>query len=201
MNSSMSRIISIQPVIPPGEDEKPALTPAEEWNENRIAIDQLSRQGQWPEVLELLRRLTTKHKNNEIYKALAQRVWVGLKTQAPAIEVVQSLYHLLNTLGPTHELAPAVCALAQLLAIHRTPDHPDQELAIGHTQQMFSMVCGALNITGDEEFQNWVKAKQLDEPDLFIPEIIRMLEMMVGDDWWIDREGLQKELEQARQAD
>lgn len=198
MNPTMPRIIPIQSA--PQTEEAPTLTPAEEWNEDRIALDRLSREGNWPEVLTILRRLSTKHKNKEIYKALAQRIWVGLKTEAPAIEVVQSLFHLLNTLGPRHELAGAICALAHLIAKHRTPDHEDHDLAIGQSQQMFSLVCDTFNVIGEEAFQIWVQAKRLDDPDAYIPAILKGLEMMVGDEWWIDREGLQKELEQAQRA-
>ncbi|MBF0628741.1 MAG: hypothetical protein HQL91_11055 [Magnetococcales bacterium] len=200
MNPAMPRIIPIQPDPSVAGTEKPALSPAEEWNEDRVAIDRLSRQGNWPEVLTILKRLSTKHKNKEIYKALAQRIWVGLKTDAPAIEVVQSLFHLLNTLGPSHDLAPYICALAHLLAKHRTPDHEDRDLAIGQSQQMFSLVCDTYNVIGEEAFQIWVEAKGLDNPDGYIPSILKGLEMMVGDDWWIDRDGLQRELEQAQRA-
>ncbi|NGZ06702.1 MAG: hypothetical protein G8237_10130 [Magnetococcales bacterium] len=197
MNPAMPRIIPIQAE---STAEPPTLTPAQEWNEDRIALDQLSREGQWPEVLTILKRLSTKHKNKDIYKALAQRIWVGLKTEAPAIEVVQALFHLLNTLGPRHELAPAICALAHLLAKHRTPDHEDRDLAIGQSQQMFSLVCDTLKVIGEEAFQIWVKAMHLDDPDHYIPTILKGLEMMVGDEWWIDRDQLQRSLEQAQRA-
>ncbi|MBF0262648.1 MAG: hypothetical protein HQL97_12540 [Magnetococcales bacterium] len=200
MTPSIPRIIPILSEQPPQTEEKPTLSAAEEWNEDRIAVDRLSREGNWTDVLTILRRLSTKHKNKEIYKALAQRIWVGLKTDAPAIEVVQSLFHLLNTLGPRHDLAPAICALAHLLAKHRSPDHADRDLAIGQSQQMFSLVCDTYNIIGEEAFQIWVQAKQLDDPDLYIPSILKGLEMMVGDDWWIDRDKLQNELEQAQRA-
>ncbi|MBF0340034.1 MAG: hypothetical protein HQL95_03620 [Magnetococcales bacterium] len=195
------RIIPIQSAEPAqSADAPPTRTPSEEWNDDRIAMDQLSREGNWPEVLVILKRLSTKHKTTEIYKALAQRIWVGLKTQAPAIEVVQSLFHLLNTLGPRHDLAPAICALAHLLAKHRTPDHPDRDLAIGQSQQMFSLVCDTFNVIGEEAFHIWVEGKQLNDPDHYIPTILKGLEIMVGDDWWIDREALQKDLEQAQRA-
>lgn len=201
MNQPTPRIIPIQPLPPVVEsDDTSVLSPAEEWNEDRKALDQLSRDGNWTEALKILKRLSTKHKNTEIYKALAQRIWVGLKTQTPAIEVVQSLFHLLNTLGARHEIAPAICALAHLIAKHRTPQHEDRDLAIGQSQQMFSIVCDSLNIVGDEAFKIWVTANRMDQPDYYVPIVLHGLDIMVGDDWWIDKEGLQKELEQVQQS-
>lgn len=204
MSSSTSRIIPIQPLQSaaslPGESPEPTLSPAEEWNADRREIDRLSRDGNWPEILKILRRLSTKHKNHEIYKALAQRIWVGLKTEAPAIEVVGSLFHLLNTLSARHELAPSICALAHLIAKHRTPEHEDRDLAIGQSQQMFSIVCDNYNVIGEEAFAIWVNANRLDQPDHYIPQVMSGLEIMVGDEWWVDRQRLQQELEQVQSA-
>ncbi|MEO5330797.1 MAG: hypothetical protein H7839_02130 [Magnetococcus sp. YQC-5] len=82
----MLGFIPIQPFPPVVESgDISVLFSAEEWNEDRKALDQLSRDGNWPEALKILKRLLTKHKNTEIYKALAQRIWVGLKTQTSAI--------------------------------------------------------------------------------------------------------------------
>ncbi|MBF0296330.1 MAG: hypothetical protein HQL96_14165 [Magnetococcales bacterium] len=194
MSQSPTRIIPIQQET----GEAPTLSPVEEWNEDRKSLDQLSRAGEWSEALKILKRLSTKHKNHQIYSALAQRIWVALKTDAPAIEVVQGLFHLLNTLGPRHELAPDICALAHLIAKHRTPDHPDRDLAIGQAQQMFSVVCDTLKVIGDEAFRIWVTANRLDQPDFYTAKVLKGLEIMVGDEWWIDREALQRGLENAR---
>ena len=172
-------------------------TPDEEWQMNVRAVRVLSRAGNWSEVLKLLRNLSTKHQNPEVYKALGQQVWVALKSEAPAIDVVQALFHWLNTLGPAHELAGHVAALANLVVEMRTPDHPEQGLAQGQAQQMFSLVCDTLGIEGREEFDAWVQMKHLDDPDQFVPVVMEGLEWMIGEGWWIDRQALHREMEQA----
>lgn len=169
------------------------LTPAQEWQLNKAAVLRFSRNGQWKEVLDLLTQLSKKQKSHEIYSALAQRVWVALKTNAPVTDVVLALYHLLNTLGPRHEIAGPVAALAHLMAKHRTPDHPDRALAQGQSQQMFSLVMDALNIVGDEAFAKWVAQNHLDDPNHYVPIVLNCLEIMVGDAWWFDRDALQRE--------
>ncbi len=169
------------------------IASAEEWRLNKAAIARFSRSGQWQEVLDLLTDLSKKQRNHEIYKALAQRVWVGLKSDAPVTEVVLALYHLLNTLGPRHEVAGPIVALAHLIAKHRTPEHPDRALAQAQSQQMFALVLDTIGIVGDEAFGKWVAHNHLDDPNHYIPVVLNCLEIMVGDDWWIDREALQKD--------
>ncbi|MEO5353945.1 MAG: hypothetical protein H7835_12155 [Magnetococcus sp. XQGC-1] len=168
---------------------------AEEWRLNKAAIARYSRSGHWKEVLDLLTILSKKQQTHEIYKALAQRVWVALKSDAPVTEVVLALYHLLNTLGPRHELAGPIAALAHLMAKHRTPDHPDRALAQAQSQQMFALVLEVRGVVGDDNFAQWVAENHLDDPNHYIPIVLKGLEIMVGDDWWIDREKLQRDAE------
>ena len=171
--------------------ESKKLSAQEEWCLNKAAITRYSRSGQWEEALKLLTILSKKHKTHEIYKALAQRVWVALKTDAPVIDVVLALFHLFNTLGPRHEIAGSVAALAHLMAKHRTPEHPDRDLARAQAQQMFTLVLDASGVVGTEAFDKWVAHHHLDDPNHYIPIVLNCLEVMVGDDWWIDRALLQ----------
>ncbi|MBF0161027.1 MAG: hypothetical protein HQL88_01955 [Magnetococcales bacterium] len=168
------------------------LSPEEEWRLNKAAVARFSRNGHWKEALELLTSLSKKQKTHEIYKALAQRVWVALKSDAPVTDVVLALYHLLNTLGPRHEIAGPVVALAHLMAKHRTPEHPDRALAQAQAQQMFALVLDSIGVVGEEAFGKWVAHNRLDDPNHYIPIVLNCLEIMVGDDWWIDRDALQR---------
>ncbi|MBF0162810.1 MAG: hypothetical protein HQL88_11055 [Magnetococcales bacterium] len=173
------------------------LSPAEEWQMNVQAVRRFSRMGQWSEVLKLLQLLSTKHQNNESYKALGQRVWVALKSDIPAIDVVQALGSLLYTLGPRHEMGGHIAALAYLMADLRTPEHADRELAQGQAQQLLSLVCDAQGIQGQEAFARWASLHRLDDPDHTIAVVMQGLEGMVGAEWWIDRQALQRDMEQA----
>ncbi len=194
--------ISVVGSPPPGGPGSAASrpSPAEEWKSDKADIARLCKEGDWPEILKILTRMSTKHKNKEIYKALAQRVWVALKSDAPAVDVVLALFHLLNTLTPRHEIAGSIATLAHLMAKHRTPDHPDRDLALGQAQQMMALVCDQAKVVGQEAFKIWVTNNRLDDPDHYIPIVMAGLEMMVGDDWWIDKEALQRDMEQSRAA-
>ncbi|MBF0583137.1 MAG: hypothetical protein HQL80_02745 [Magnetococcales bacterium] len=181
---------------PEGGDPPPSgkrLSSEEEWRLNKAAVGRFSRNGQWKEALELLTALSKKQKSHEIYKALAMRVWIALKTDAAVTDVVLALFHLLNTLGPQHEVAGPIAALAHLMAKHRTPDHPDRALAQGQSQQMFSLVMDSVGIVGDDAFKKWVAQNRLDDPEYYVPIVLNCLEVMVGDEWWIDREALQRD--------
>ena len=173
------------------------LTSQEEWEMNKQAVKRYSKEGNWAEVLKILTVLSTKQKSNEVFQALGQRVWVALKSEADVTDVVRALFLLLSTFGVRHEIAPHIAAVAQLVANHRTPDHPDRGLAQGQAQQMFSLVCDEVGIEGREAFDRWVVDNRLDDADFVVAVVFRALDLMVGEAWWIDREALQKELDEA----
>jgi hypothetical protein len=182
------------------KQEQSKKDPAEEWKLNRAAITRFAKDGNWPEALKLLKILSTKHRNKEVYKALAMRVWICLKSDAPVDEVVLGLFHLLNTLGAKHEIAGSIAALAHLMAKTRTPEHRDRDLALGQSQQMFNLVCENQKIIGEDAFSKWVVASKLDDPNHYIPIVMNCLDIMVGEneeDWWFNREQLQTEMEEA----
>lgn len=168
-----------------------------DWDAEIERVRTWADEGNWEEVFKLLKTMSQRFKNTEIYKALAQRVWVGLKTQIAGSEVVMALFHLLNTLGPRHDVAGPIAALAHLIAKHRTPDHPDRDLALGQAQQMFHRVCEERGVVGEEAFKIWVKGERLDDPNHYVPIVMHVLEVMVGDEWWFDRSLLQGALEKS----
>ena len=190
---------SPSPLSQEGENQKDNAKkdPKVEWNLNKAAVTRFAKDSNWPEALKTLKMLSTKHRNKEVYKALAMRVWICLKSDAPVDEVVLSLFHLLNTLSSKHEVAGPIAALAHLMAKNRTPEHEDRDLAMGQAQQMFNMICEHYKIVGEEAFHKWVAGNKLDNPNHYIPIVMNCLDIMVGDEWWFDREQLQNEMEAA----
>ncbi len=190
----------VEQAVPPPSQEESATRlrhGGPDWDSEVAQVRRWAEEGNWEEAFKLLKTMSQRFKNTEIYKALAQRIWVALKTDTPAAECVLALFHLLNTLGPRHEVAGPIAALAHFMAKHRTPNHPDRDLALGQAQQMFHRVCEEKGIVGESAFQIWVKNSRLDDPNHYVPIVMHCLEIMVGDEWWFDRNLLQKELDQA----
>lgn len=181
-----------EPNAPPRPSSK------EEWAMNKAAIARYGRNRQWDKVLEILVAISKRQKDHEVYKALAHRVWIALKSETPVTDVVLALFHLLHTLGIRHEVAGPIAALAHFMAKHRTPDHPDRALAIAQAQQMLDLVVQEVGVRGDEAFKRWVAHHRLDDPNLYIPSVLNCLEVMIGGDWWFDPALLQEEARTAR---
>ncbi|MBF0194180.1 MAG: hypothetical protein HQL71_06455 [Magnetococcales bacterium] len=188
---------SPQPSEGQNQSDNAKKDPAVEFNLNKAAVSRFAADSNWPEAIKVLKMLSTKHRNKDVYKAIAMRAWICLKSDAGVDEVVLSLFNLLNTLGAKHEVAGPIAALAHLMAKNRTPEHEDRYLAMGQAQQMFNMICDYNKIVGEDAFNKWVETNNLDDPNHYIPIVMNCLDIMVGDDWWFDREQLQNEMEEA----
>lgn len=175
----------------------PTRSEEEDWHINRQSLAQANQSRDWDEVLRLLVYLGNKDGHPLAYHAMAQAAWLALKTNASIPNVVLTLYNLLVSVGPRHEAAGAIASLANLMCDLRTPDHAEAELARIQAQQMLRYVGDGQRLESQEEFSAWVRDQKLDEPDHFIPQVMSLIDHLVAGEWWIDRQGLQQEMEEA----
>ncbi len=177
------------------QNEETLRTPQENWEMTINTLRQYSRARNWEEALDVLVFLSNQENNPEVFKARAQAMWLALKGEAPIAVLTSIAYKLVVSLGPQHPITGPLAAVANLMLEHRTPDHPDRPLAESHVQQMYMHACPAALNDDREGFDKWVQENQLDDPDHIIPIVMGLLEIMAGEDWWIDREAIQADLE------
>ncbi|MBF0368752.1 MAG: hypothetical protein HQL52_04765 [Magnetococcales bacterium] len=172
----------------------------EDWQINLNAVVQASRGGDWPAALKALTYLSTKEWHPDANKALAQRIWLTLKSDASISEVVLALNLAFVRFSPLHERAGLVAALANFMAARRGVGEADGELAQMQAMGMVKALREARNLSDEPAFIAWMQENRLEDPDYFIPEAMEMLETMVDGQWWLNREKLQQEMEIANQA-
>jgi len=63
------------------------------------------------------------------------------------------------------------------------------------TMQMMTTVARRHSDANDQTaFDQWIKRLELDDPRKFLVRLRNVIEVMVQDDWWLDREVLQANL-------
>ncbi|MBF0138103.1 MAG: hypothetical protein H7833_08975 [Magnetococcus sp. DMHC-1] len=190
--------IPITPVAS-GTTPNPAMQESP-WEEKFQLLIRFGKERNWGEVLKILTDLSTSRRFPHTSKAVAQRAWVALKSDVPAIAVVTALREVVMTIGPQHELAGPMGALAYFLARHRKGNEPEREFAVAQAQQMLHLICEFQKVPeGNQAFKDWVNANRLENPDYYLPKVIDGLEVMVLGDWWFDRQALQEELNAVNQ--
>ncbi|MBF0160212.1 MAG: hypothetical protein HQL58_11890 [Magnetococcales bacterium] len=179
-----------------GLETGPEQSAEEEWLLHLNGLKQCSRTHDWEGALNLLTYLSTREGHPKIMAALAQRAWLALKAPVLVTEVTLALSALQMKLGLDHPFAAALAALAFLMAQHRSSGHPEQHLAQQQAQQMLQLAAESARVAAGAEFEHWIMAQRLDDPDYMVPLVMNLLTELIADDWWIDAEAVQRELEQ-----
>ncbi|MEG3641344.1 hypothetical protein [Magnetococcus sp. PR-3] len=190
-------VMSGQMAMPDVQREDPDnIRPLEEeWQAARKRVEECNAKRDWMGVLNILLEMSNNDRHPEAYLARLQAAWLVVKLpEAPVTYVVIVLYNLLASLEAGHPAAGPLAALANLMALHRTPDHPDRELAQMQAQQMWDMAAHNLGIAPGSHFESWMERNGLNDPNAFVPRIMGMLEKMENRDWWIDRDAVQEDM-------
>lgn len=126
--------------------------------------------------------------------ALGNGVWLAVTFPLdPELSVVM-LEHIVNE-TPDDSDGGAVAAAAALYIVDVRAQDKDRENLLFFTNQLLATVARRhSNIESQADFEAWVKKLELDSPDDFLGRLAQVLNVMVQDDWWVDRDALRAKL-------
>jgi tetratricopeptide (TPR) repeat protein len=116
---------------------------------------------------------------------LAQALWLTLHCSTNLENAVSLIVAIYNKV-PSGDSLESLLGAAALYLCH-TRSHPELEQLIELSDEM---IIGAANQQGIEtqaDYDNWKTTNRLDDPDYFLPELLKRLEAIVGDGWLFDK--------------
>jgi hypothetical protein len=64
-----------------------------------------------------------------------------------------------------------------------------------YTNQLLATVARRhSSVDGQEPFNRWIEDMELNDPGLFLPRLRNVVDVLVQDEWWFDRDALQAAL-------
>lgn len=124
--------------------------------------------------------------------ALGQGIWLGVTFPINPETTVHLLSHVVDDTPDDSDGAAVAAATAAFLADVRTEEGPDRDRLVFFAQQLLGTVARRhSNIETLEQFEFWVEKLELDEPDKFLIRLRNVVDVLVQDNWWFDREQLQ----------
>jgi hypothetical protein len=88
--------------------------------------------------------------------------------------------------------AAVAAATACLLADVRAPEGPDRERLTFFAQQLLGKVARRHSqVETQEQFDFWIERLELNDPDKFLVRLRNVVDVLVQEDWWFDREAIQ----------
>ena len=126
--------------------------------------------------------------------ALGQGIWLAVTYPIDPELSVALLQHVVDETPPDADGA-AVAAVSAYYLVDLRAREPQRDHLLLYTNQVLATVARRHSgVDGQQQFNQWIEDMELSTPALFLPRLRNVVDVLVQDDWWFDREALQAAL-------
>ena len=166
---------------------------AEAWQQARPALDIFLQHKHWQEAVETCNVLFQTEQDGAI-TALGHGVWLAVSFPIEADTSVAMLHHIVDETPPDSDGAAVAAATAKYIAELRTSGDKQDSLLFLTNHILGQVAQRHSGITDQASFDQWIKRLQLNEPAVLLPKLGQVLEVMVDNRWWFDKDRLRAEM-------
>ena len=130
--------------------------------------------------------------------ALGQGIWLGVTYPIDPELSIELLSHVVDDTPDNSDGAAVAAASASFIADVRTQEGAERERMQFFTQQLLGKVARRhSDVNNEQQFKYWIEKMELDQPDKFLVRLRNIVDVLVQEDWWFDREALQSRIPEA----
>ncbi|MEO8133697.1 MAG: hypothetical protein ABI831_06960 [Betaproteobacteria bacterium] len=126
--------------------------------------------------------------------ALGQGIWLAVTYPIDPELSVALLQRVVEETPPDADGAAVAAITAYYLADLRAREQQREQLLIYTSQVLATVARRHSGVDGQEAFNRWIEDMELHDPALFLPRLRNVVDVLVQDDWWFDRDALQAAL-------
>lgn len=126
--------------------------------------------------------------------ALGNGIWLAVTFPIDANTSVQMLHHVVDETPDDSDGAAVAAMLAHFLAETRSSEKEYQNLTFMTNQIIAQVAKRHRGIEDANTIQTWIKMYELDELAKLLPKMALILDTIVGDNWWYDRDEIRSRL-------
>jgi hypothetical protein len=127
--------------------------------------------------------------------ALGHGIWIGVTFPIDPEVSVHLLSHVVEDTPDDSDGAAVAAATACFISDVRAEEGPEQERLSFFSHQLLGGVARRHSeITTQEQFEHWIEKLELNDPDKFLVRLRNVVDVLVQDNWWFDRDAIYAEL-------
>ncbi len=165
----------------------------EAWATVRPLVEPLVAADAWQEAVETCDVLYRAEQEDSIL-ALGQGVWLSVTYPVKAQTTVAMLGHIVDETPEQADGAAVAAMMAHYIAGLRTEGRERDSLMFLTTQIIARVARRHRGIEDQETLDTWIEMYELNNTDTLLQRLARMLDAIVGDHWWFDRDELRTRL-------
>ncbi|MCW8963757.1 MAG: hypothetical protein OQL16_08175, partial [Gammaproteobacteria bacterium] len=128
---------------------------------------------------------------DESLAALGMGVWLGVTFPIDPDLSVAMLQHIIDETPDDADGAAVAAATAHYIADMRSEGSQRDKLIFFTNQMLGNVARRHSEIETQEKFDFWINKMELDDPAKFLIRLRNVVDVLVQEDWWFDREQLQ----------
>lgn len=123
--------------------------------------------------------------------ALGQGIWLAVTYPVDPELTVAMLQHVVDETPPDSDGAAVAAVAGHYIVELRAPEGKERENLLFYTNQLLATVARRHSEVHDQPgFERWFKKLELDDPAKFLPRLRNVVDVLVQDNWWVDRDAL-----------
>lgn len=165
----------------------------EAWNEARAIFDVFIKNEEWQHAVEACNVMYQAEQPASIV-ALGHGVWLAVTYPIEADTSVAMLNHIVDETPATSDGAAVAAMAGYYIADIRSTDENHESMTflaktiLGNVAQRHS------NVKTQKEMDAWLFKLELNDPQIFLPRLSLVVNSIIEDNWWFDRDDLRSRL-------
>jgi hypothetical protein len=166
---------------------------AEAWGRARESLDVFIASEDWESAADACDVLFQSGQPGSLC-ALGQGIWLAVTYPIDPDLTVELLTHVVDETPDDADGAAVAAATAMFVADLRATGNQRDNLMFFTSQILGNVARRHSGIQTQAEFDLWMDRLELREPEKFLVRLRNVVDVLVQDDWWFDREALQARL-------
>ncbi|MFA6903668.1 MAG: hypothetical protein WC236_11360 [Gallionellaceae bacterium] len=166
----------------------------EAWDFARDAFDAALNNDAWQDAVEACNVLYQSEQDDSI-AALGMGVWLAVSFPVDPELTLAMLLHIVDETPPNSDGAALAAVAARYVIDLRASDdvHESQGFLANN---LIAMVAGRhSNVRDQAALDKWLDRLELRDPQIFLPRLGQVVDAIVGDEWWFERDELRKKFD------
>ncbi len=163
------------------------------WDAAREAFDIYTQREAWEGAVQACDILFAADQPESL-PALGQGIWLTVTFPMDPELSVAMLQHVVDETPPDSDGAAVAATVAHYIVDLRAEGRQREDLMF-YTNQLLATVARRHSGVQDQEaFSRWFKKLELEDPAKFLPRLRNVVDVLVQDEWWIDRDAIHAKL-------
>jgi len=163
------------------------------WQSGRRCFDRFCDARLWAEAIEAARIMFQSGEADALV-ALGHGVWLAVTFPVDPELSVALLQDIIQETPDDSDGAAVAAAAAAYVVDLRSEGQEHESLSFFANQMLGTVARRHSKIEDQQAFDQWIERLELNDPARFLPRLRNVVDVLVQDDWWIDRAAIQASL-------